>query len=116
VISITSIEYRDTTDGSLQTVSTDDYELNEDHSPALIKFSTVPDYDSSYMNPLRVTYVSGYGAAASDVPQPLKQAVLLLVGYWYEMREAVISPTGNDPKELPLGAQWLLKPYKFFYS
>src|SRR5665647_77528 len=28
----------------------------------------------------------GYGAAAVDVPEPLRQAIRLLVGHWYENR------------------------------
>jgi hypothetical protein len=34
--------------------------------------------------------------------------VLLLVGHYYENREAVVIPTGNDPKVLPLAAQNLI--------
>ena len=37
---------------------------------------------------LTIDYTAGYGAAA-DVPADLKQAVLLLVGYWYENRDAL---------------------------
>lgn len=38
------------------------------------------------MNAVNVRYVAGYGAA-SDVPQEIKQAMLLLIGDWYENRE-----------------------------
>lgn len=45
---------------------------------------------------LSVDYTAGYGDAG-DVPQDLKQAVLTLVAYWYEHRDALTSaPVGFD--------------------
>ena len=52
---------------------------------------------------LTVDYAAGYGAAA-DVPGDLKQAVLTLVAYWYENRDAVTMP--------PLGFDRLIASYK----
>ena len=52
---------------------------------------------------LTVDYIAGYGAAA-DVPGDLKQAVLTLVAYWYENRDAVTMP--------PLGFDRLIASYK----
>ncbi|RAH99199.1 hypothetical protein DLJ53_21880 [Acuticoccus sediminis] len=34
-----------------------------------------------------VRYTAGYGDAPGDVPAPLRQAMLLLIGAWYENRE-----------------------------
>lgn len=44
-------------------------------------------------------------------PEPVKQAVLLLVGHYYENREAVDTGTGR-PYEMPLGVKLLLSPYQ----
>jgi hypothetical protein len=45
---------------------------------------------------LSVDYTAGYGDAG-DVPQDLKQAVLTLIAYWYEHRDALTSaPVGFD--------------------
>ena len=52
---------------------------------------------------LTVDYTAGYGAAA-DVPGDLKQAVLTLVAYWYENRDAVTMP--------PFGFDRLIASYK----
>jgi uncharacterized phiE125 gp8 family phage protein len=41
----------------------------------------------------------GYGATAATVPSKLKSAILLLVGHWYENREAVV--TGTIATNLP---------------
>jgi len=115
LISVSSVQYIDS-NGDLQTVNTSDYEVNTYGEPGNVKFKVIPGYDATYENPLRVTYKSGYGTQASNVPTTIKHAILLMVGHWYEMREAVISPQGNDPKELPLGMQHLLNPYRFYYS
>jgi hypothetical protein len=46
---------------------------------------------------LVIDYNAGYGAAA-DVPADLKQAVLAIVGYWYENRDLAMAamPAGLD--------------------
>lgn len=36
-----------------------------------------------------ITFTAGFGDA-SDVPQDLKQAMLLIIGHWYNIREAVV--------------------------
>jgi uncharacterized phiE125 gp8 family phage protein len=51
----------------------------------------------------------GYGDAAIDVPEPLRQAVRLLLGHWYENR-GLVSP-GAAPL-LPLTVPALLSPYR----
>jgi hypothetical protein len=52
---------------------------------------------------LSIDYIAGYGEA-EDVPQDLKQAVLTLVAYWYEHRDAVTSA--------PLGFERLVASYR----
>jgi uncharacterized phiE125 gp8 family phage protein len=58
------------------------------------------------------TYMAGYPTPA-DVPQALKQAMLLLVGHWYGNREAV--NVGNITSELPFTVQALLAPYRLLH-
>lgn len=58
---------------------------------------------------VRVTFVAGYGDAAA-VPQAIKHAILLLVGHWFENREAV--QIGQAPMELPLAVDALVRPYR----
>ena len=50
-----------------------------------------------------IDYVAGYGGA-EDVPADLKQAVLVLVAYWYENRDLATAP--------PLGFERLLAAYR----
>jgi uncharacterized phiE125 gp8 family phage protein len=50
----------------------------------------------------------GYGDAAADVPEPLRQAVRLLVAHWYEHRGLVAA----DAALLPATVAALLAPYR----
>ncbi|MFK4812753.1 hypothetical protein ACI3KW_21370 [Devosia sp. ZW T5_3] len=39
---------------------------------------------------IEIDYVAGFGTEPSDVPADIRQALLVLVGYWFEHRDAVI--------------------------
>ena len=67
-------------------------------------------YVAMTLGGVAVEYTAGYGDTAADVPAPLRQAMLLMIGHWYEHREAVI--TGPISTELPLTARALLAPYR----
>ncbi len=108
--SITSIKYYDT-DGVEQTWSSDDYRVDIKSEPGRI----TPAYNESYpttrtmINAVTIKFVCGYGSAGSDVDDDLIQAIKLLVGHWYEFREAVLS--GTIIAEVPQTYQWLRSPH-----
>lgn len=69
----------------------------------------------------RVRYWAGYGKPIDqpgedgvkwtpDAPEPIKQAVLLLVGQWWMVREAV--NVGNIVNQMPFAVEALLQPYR----
>lgn len=64
------------------------------------------------VNPIRIEYQVGYGAAATDVPQKVKQAILLLVGHLYEHREETIS---EKLEHLPFGVTALVEREKVYW-
>ncbi|HLO41015.1 MAG TPA: head-tail connector protein [Phycisphaerales bacterium] len=97
--SIESFEYTDST-GATQVLAPEDYQLDVDAAPGELHPAvgeSWPSTQSGKINAVRITYVAGYGDA-EDVPAGLKQAVLLLVGHWYENRETVA--VGTISKEL----------------
>lgn len=59
-------------------------------------------------NAYEIKYVAGYGGA-SDVPEPIVQAIKLLTTHLYENREAVTSLSVNA---IPYTIGALLQPYK----
>jgi uncharacterized phiE125 gp8 family phage protein len=60
---------------------------------------------------VQVEFVAGYGGPEL-VPQPVMQAMRLLVGHWYENREAV--NVGNIVNAYPMAVSMLLADYRAF--
>lgn len=108
VTSVESIKYTDTA-GAEQTVPTADYEVDLYPVEARICVGDNgwPSTDD-VVNAVRVEWVAGY-ATADDVPDDLKNAILLLVGHWYEHREAA---TMSPATEIPMGVPALIAPYR----
>jgi len=59
---------------------------------------------------LEIDYVAGHGEDATGVPADLKQACLVLVGYWFENRDAVI--VAGSGSVVPAGFDRLVAPYR----
>lgn len=60
----------------------------------------------------RVRYLAGYGdesEAYGDLPSTIKQAMLLLLGHWYGMREAVAD---GQTLPIPFGVEALLRKHR----
>ena len=103
--SITSVQYVDTA-GATQTVSSGDYTLDTTSEPARLSPAYNVDWPDTRVqdNAVTVTYVAGYGDAATDVPEGVRLAIRLLIGCYYEQREAISS---QDWSTVPLGIQVL---------
>lgn len=57
-------------------------------------------------NGVAVTVTAGFGAAAADVPEPLRLAIRLMIAHWYEHRG-----NGEAPPP-PLTVAALLAPFR----
>lgn len=92
VVSVASIVYKDES-GDSQTWDSTNYLVDIYTEPCLISEKNNKTYPStlSERNAVTVTYTAGYGTAASDVPTSIKQAILLLVGHFYNHREDTVS-------------------------
>lgn len=112
VQSITSVEYRDTA-GVLQALASTSYVLSADNWEATLTPTPGTIWPVTLVHPegAVVTYQAGYGATASAVPEAIRQAILLLVGTWYESREAV-SISRFTASEVPLTFDALIAPYR----
>lgn len=60
---------------------------------------------------LVIAYTAGYGAAALNVPEEIRHAIMMLAGFLYENREAMASTTEGGLGKIPLGVTDLLVPY-----
>jgi uncharacterized phiE125 gp8 family phage protein len=80
--SITSIAYYDSGD-DLQTLSTDVYSLDAGNRAVRLKVDQSWPATSGRWDAITITYVAGYSSVAL-VPAVAKQAMLLLVGYYFD--------------------------------
>lgn len=111
-VSSVTVKYYDTSNVE-QTVSSSLYELLSDGLGSYVKFKsdfTSPTTYDDRSDAVQVTLVAGYGAAASNVPDAIRAAVLLLVGHWFENRETIV--TGTIAAELPMAVAALIEPYR----
>lgn len=105
--SVDSVKYYDSS-GVLQTMSASNYEVDLYGNPARIRFKTLPTLNPQ-LNVLYVTFTAGY-LGASNVPEPIKEAMRFLIGHMYENRQEVV--TGTQVNEIPKASEWLLEPYR----
>lgn len=59
---------------------------------------------------IEIDFVAGYGSDPTDVPATLRQALLTLIAYWYENRDAVI--IAGSGAVVPSGFDQLVAPYR----
>ena len=59
---------------------------------------------------IEIEFTAGYGDNPSDVPEPILQALKLLVAHWYEVRNPV--HIGQMATRVPDTVSSLLAPYK----
>lgn len=111
--SVSSITYVDE-NGVTQTWASSNYTVDTDGQIGRV----FPAYDKSYptvrnqKNAVTVRFVSGYGSS-SDVPEPIRHAILMLVGEMFERREEGI--VGVNMSKVIVTAEQLLSPYKANY-
>ena len=65
---------------------------------------------SGHGRPVEITFTAGYGGTAAAVPAAIRQAMLLLIGQWYDNREAVTVGAAGSP--MPMAVDALLAPYR----
>lgn len=108
--SVTSIIYADS-NGDSQTWSSSLYTVDSSNEPGAV----VPAYGQyypatrSHINSITVKFIAGYGDATA-VPKAIKQAILMMIGHFYERRETTI--IGAPVLEVPQTAEYLLWPYR----
>jgi uncharacterized phiE125 gp8 family phage protein len=108
--SVSSVVYTNSAGTAATLSSTTAYSVDTDSEPGRIVLrygQTWPSVTLTPVNPIVITYIAGYGRAES-VPQPLKQAVLLLVGHWYENREGSIVGAGVLASPIPFAIDSLI--------
>jgi uncharacterized phiE125 gp8 family phage protein len=107
LVSVTSVSYVDI-NGATQTLSAALYQVDT----GILFGRIVPAYQATYPsvrsqpNAVAVRFQAGY----SQIPEPIRQAILLLVSHFYDNRQPVL--IGAISSELPFSVVALLSPYK----
>ena len=81
------------------------------HPPRIVLHGTAPwPRPGRRANGIEIVVTAGFGNAPEDVPEPIRQALLLLVAHWFERREPVVLE--EEPYEIPDTVSTLLNAYK----
>lgn len=112
VRAVSSITYFDTANVQ-RTLPITTYQVDVQSEPARIipVYNQIWPYTYSRLQAVTVTFTAGYGDTIDTVPASLKHAMLLLIGHWYEHREAV--NVGNIGTPFPFAVEALMTPYRF---
>jgi uncharacterized phiE125 gp8 family phage protein len=110
--SVTSITYVDTS-GALQTLASNQYSFSKGDIFGFVEQAYGVSWPAvrCQLETITVRFIAGYGANPSDLPEPIRQAILLLTSHFNENREAVIADTRAVAIELPLSVMALLQNY-----
>lgn len=110
VQSVVSVTYVDS-NGTTQTLDPAEYQVDNSQNPARITpaYGRVWPVARVQPNSIAVRFVAGFGDTTADIPRDLRQALLLLLGHFYENREAV---TVGSVTEVPMTVNFLILPRK----
>jgi len=78
-----------------------EYALREDGGVALAA-------SLAGMKRLEIDFTAGFGEAAEAVPAPLRQAILMRAGHWFENRGLAL----DSEQAIPPGYERLISPYR----
>ncbi len=97
--------------GMLQMLEVGDFTIDTVSAPAILAFErgALPAPGRSHGG-IEIDIEVGYGDDATDVPEPFKQAIRLLVAHWYENRR-VIAASG-EVASLPSSVSALIAPFR----
>lgn len=96
-------------EGEASLVDAGSYQADLVSRPARLYFDPKPERLKA-MNGIEVDFTAGFGEAGTDVPDPLRLAIKLLAGHWYEFRGAY--GPGDQPVSYPGGYDRLISHYR----
>lgn len=105
--SVSSIVYIDEA-GATQTLDPSLYQVTTNNAPGFIEpaYAQVwPTTRPETVEPVRITYIAGFGDDATSVPEEYRHAVLELVAFWFFNR-------GDVQAEIPKHIEWSLASLK----
>jgi uncharacterized phiE125 gp8 family phage protein len=103
--SVDSITYKDRS-GNVTTIDPADYVLDGEYV-VLNSGKSWPSFDPFPVNAVRIQFTSGY----TELPDTIKEGMLLLIGHWYNNREAAY--VGSVTHQMAFAVESLLLPHRW---
>jgi len=113
VTAISEVKYQTTSDktyDNLDTLAAGLWFTDEISKPARIAFRDYPNVYEYALTPVVVTFTAGY----TTMPDPVLQAIRLLVAHMYENRQEEV--VGTITTRLKFGLEALLNPFRVIYQ
>lgn len=112
LIEIESVQYIAAGATTWSTLASENYHAYTDSLGVWVELADGASWPDTATRPeaVRITYAAGFGVEVGAVPANIIHAAKLLVGHFYENREAVL--IGVTPAELPMGVAALLGPWR----
>jgi len=108
VQSIDSIKSYDE-DNTLNTFASASYSMSSERSIVFLNEGYTWPTALRLHDAVEIIYTTGYGDAATDVPEVLKTAIMQLAAHWYENRQSVSS---DGLKTVPLSVGIVMEQFK----
>lgn len=110
VQSVDEIRYIDDS-GVQQTLDASKYRVDKSSLVARVTPSYAETWPTTrpITNAVEIDFTAGYGANSTDVPEPIRQAIKVLVSTWYDHRESL---SESSITQVPIQAEYLLGPYR----
>jgi uncharacterized phiE125 gp8 family phage protein len=94
--SVISVTYKSSDGTETELRENTDYIVDSDSNVGRIVLpygASWPVFTPYRANPVKIRYIAGY-TDQNPIPKTIKQAMLLLIGYWFENREAALTESG----------------------
>lgn len=91
VTQVTNVQYKDVHSTTNTLLENEDFitDTSSTKRGVLLPLKPWPNFVPYPLNAIEISYVAGY--TTQTIPKTIRQAILLLIGHWYENREAVIT-------------------------
>lgn len=97
--------------GMLQMLNVADFDIDTASAPARLAFARgAPPTPGRINGGIEIDIEAGYGDDSEDVPEPLRQAIRLLVTHWYENRRLIAA--SGEVASLPASVAALIAPFR----
>jgi uncharacterized phiE125 gp8 family phage protein len=98
-------------DGMIHALDVEDFQVDRASAPAMLTYLRgAPRAPDRLRAGIEIDIEAGYGDAGVDVPEPLRQAIRLLVAHWYENRRIIAS--SGEAASLPASVSALIAPFR----